>query len=266
MCIVQHGQAKSGFIFQPTKPLVFTDVKSAKPAPTCSMLLLTSNNRQFCCLVVMVHIALQRRRVATTKKKNHLHFRRNLSANHNQAHPNLCQRGKNHSIYGIIVLTPLWFIEITKKNLFQARFIHIQSAVKQNGFVSLQRQYCVLLCLGTIFSFTLTVKYLVLEMTKNSKKFLLAAWSLMLSQRQDFLNHHRAGTPITPNQQGTMETRVALLSSVGAQDMDPSGYQVSDVEAIGFHWGDPDLKMDALDQAPVLSFFLQLLKIFRWGE
>ena len=42
--------------------------------------------------------------------------------------------------------------------------------------------------------------------------------------------------------------RAALISSVGGQDMDPSGFKVSDREDIGFHWEDPDLKMDALDQ------------------
>ena len=39
---------------------------------------------------VMDHIVLQERRVATTQ--SHLHFWRNFSANHNQAHPNLNQR------------------------------------------------------------------------------------------------------------------------------------------------------------------------------
>ena len=52
-------------------------------------------NRQLCCSAVTVHIALPERPVATTKKKNHLHFRRNFSANHNQAHPNLNQKRTN---------------------------------------------------------------------------------------------------------------------------------------------------------------------------
>ena len=69
----------------------------------------------------------------------------------------------------------------------------------------------------------------------------------MLSQRQDFLKNRRARNPITPKQHGTMEMRVELLSSVGAQHMDRSGYQVSDLEAIRFHWEDIDLNMDALD-------------------
>ena len=36
--------------------------------------------------------------------------------------------------------------------------------------------------------------------------------------------------PITQNQEGTMEMRGDLLSSVGAQDLDTSSYQVSDVQ------------------------------------
>ena len=73
------------------KRLVFTTVKSAKPAATFWIFLLRTKNRQICCLVVTVPIILQEKRVATTKKTNHLHFWRNFSTNHNQAHPNLTQ-------------------------------------------------------------------------------------------------------------------------------------------------------------------------------
>ena len=38
-----------------------------------------------------------------------------------------------------------------------------------------------------------------------------------------------------PNQQGTHEMRDKVLSSVGAQDMDTSGYQVSDLDAVDFY-------------------------------
>ena len=90
------------------------DVKSAKSALTSSMFLLTSNSRNFCCLVVMVHIAFGKR-ISCDYQKNHLHFRRNLSANLNRAHPKLCQKGKNHSIFGTVMSTPHWLIELTKK-------------------------------------------------------------------------------------------------------------------------------------------------------
>ena len=52
--------------------------------------------------------------------------------------------------------------------------------------------------------------------------------------------------PITQNQEGTMEMRDEVLSSVGAQDLDTSGYQVSDVEDIEFNWENSQLDMDAV--------------------
>ena len=56
-------------------------------------------------------------------------------------------------------------------------------------------------------SVTLTVKDLDQEMTKISPEVPLAAWSLLLSQRQQFLNNHLAPVPVTPNQQGTHEMK-----------------------------------------------------------
>ena len=64
-------------------------------------------------------------------------------------------------------------------------------------------------------------------MTKSSQEIPIAAWSLLLSQRQQFLNNHLARVTVTPNQQGTQEMSNEVLSSVGAQVMDTSGYQVS---------------------------------------
>ena len=79
-------------------------------------------------------------------------------------------------------------------------------------------------------SVTLTVKDLVHEMTKSSQENPLAAWSLLLSQKQQFFNNHLARVPVTPNQQGTHEMRDEALSRVGAQEgLDTSGCQVSAV-------------------------------------
>ena len=52
--------------------------------------------------------------------------------------------------------------------------------------------------------------------------------------------------PITPNQQGTFEMREEVHSSVGAQDLDTSSYQVSDLEDIEFNWENSHLDMDAV--------------------
>ena len=43
-----------------------------------------------------------------------------------------------------------------------------------------------------------------------------------------------------------MEMRGEVLSSVGAQDLDTSSYQVSDLEDIEFKWENPQLDMDAV--------------------
>ena len=78
-------------------------------------------------------------------------------------------------------------------------------------------------------SVTIAVNDLVQNLTISSQEIPLAAWQLLLSQRQEFLNNHLPRVPITPNQEGTMEIREEVLSSVGAQDLDTSSYQVSDL-------------------------------------
>ena len=76
-------------------------------------------------------------------------------------------------------------------------------------------------------SVTVNVKNLVLEMTISPRDNPLAALSLLLSQRQQFLNNQQARVPDTPNQQAAPELRDEVLSRVAAHDMDTSGYQVS---------------------------------------
>ena len=83
-------------------------------------------------------------------------------------------------------------------------------------------------------------------MTISSQEIPLAAWQLLLSERQDFLINHLARVPITPNQEGTMEMRDEVLSSVVAQDLDTSSYQVSDLEDVEFNWENSQLDMDAV--------------------
>ena len=74
----------------------------------------------------------------------------------------------------------------------------------------------------------------------------LAAWKLLLSQRHDFLKNHPPRVEITQNQGGTMEMRDEVLSSVGAQDLDTSSYQVSDLKDIEFNWHISQSDMDAV--------------------
>ena len=83
-------------------------------------------------------------------------------------------------------------------------------------------------------------------MTEGCREHLLAAWSLLLSQRQAFLNKRIAEVPYTPKFQGVLEMRDDIFLSVGTENKDTIGYQGSDLEAIEFHWENPDLKVDAL--------------------
>ena len=47
--------------------------------------------------------------------------------------------------------------------------------------------------------------------TISSQEISLAAWQLLLSQRQDLLDNHLPRVPITQNQEGTMEMRDEML-------------------------------------------------------
>ena len=106
-------------------------------------------------------------------------------------------------------------------------------------------------------SVTIAVTDLDQNITISSQEIPLAAWQLLLSQRQDFLNNHLARVPITPNQEGTMEMRDEVLSSVGAQDLDTSGYQVSDLEDLEFNWENSQLDMDAVFRPSIDTPLLQ---------
>ena len=95
-------------------------------------------------------------------------------------------------------------------------------------------------------SVTIAVNDLDQSITISSQQIPLAAWQLLLSQRQVFLNNHLARVPITPNHEGTIEMRQQVVSSVAAQDLDTGSYQVSDLEDIEFNWEDSQLDMDAV--------------------
>ena len=82
---------------------------------------------------------------------------------------------------------------------------------------------------------TIAVNDLVQNTTISSQEIPLAAWQLLLSQRQDFLDNHLPRVPITQNQEGTMEMRDEVLSSVGVQDLDTSSYQVSGLQDMEFN-------------------------------
>ena len=95
-------------------------------------------------------------------------------------------------------------------------------------------------------SVTVTVKELDQNIKICSQETPLAAWQVLLSQRQDFLDNHLPRVPITQNQEGTMEMRDEVLANVGAEDLDTGSCQVSDLEDIEFNWEYPLLDMDAV--------------------
>ena len=49
--------------------------------------------------------------------------------------------------------------------------------------------------------------------------------------------------------------RNEVLSSVGAQNMDTSGYQLSDLEDIEFHWENPSMNLAAVFQPGLYAPF-----------
>ena len=95
-------------------------------------------------------------------------------------------------------------------------------------------------------SVTIAVNVLDQNITISSEETPLAAWQLLLFQRQDFWDNHLARVPVTPNQQGTHENREEVLSSVGAQDLDTSSYQLTDLEDKEFNWENSQMDMDAV--------------------
>ena len=92
----------------------------------------------------------------------------------------------------------------------------------------------------------LSVKDLDEYLTISSREIPLAAWSLLLSERQEFLDNQLPRVAITLNQQGTFEMREEVLSSVGAQDTPTKGYEFSDLEDIEFSWEDPAVGDDSV--------------------
>ena len=104
-------------------------------------------------------------------------------------------------------------------------------------------------------SVTIAVNDLDQIITISSQEIPLADWQLLLSQIQDFLNNQLARMPITPNQEGTMEMRDEVLSSVGAQDLDTRSYQVSDLGDIEFNWENSQFDMDSVFRPGIDSPF-----------
>ena len=114
-------------------------------------------------------------------------------------------------------------------------------------------------------SVTIAVNDLDQNITISSQEIHLAAWQLLLSQRQDFLDNHLSRVPITPNQERTMKMTDEVPSSVWAQDLDTSSYQVSDLEDIEFNWENSLLEMDAVFRPGIDTPFSPTKRRFIYG-
>ena len=93
---------------------------------------------------------------------------------------------------------------------------------------------------------TIAVNDLDQNVTISSQEIPLAAWQLLLAQRQDFLNNHLAQVPITPKPRGNNGDERRSTLQCGAQDLDTSSYHVSDLENIEFNWENSQLDMDSV--------------------
>ena len=81
------------------------------------------------------------------------------------------------------------------------------------------------------------------------------------------MENHLTQIPITPSQQGTFELREEVVASAGAQDMDTSGYDLSDLEGIEFFWENPQVELDVVFGRPGREtfFFTNSFQRFRDG-
>ena len=244
------------------KGLASTSVKIAKSAATFWKTLSGIKNPQICCLVVMVHFALWKRRVATTRNENYLPFDGicpPITFKHTWT---WAKKGKNHSICGLVVSTTPWLKRSTKKFLY-SQFIHFQSTVKQHVFLSLQRRFWVVSRFWTTFigfDCKRSDPWNDDKIPKDSSRSLELA---VVSKTRVFKQPSISSSSYT-NQQGTHEIREEVLSNVGAQDIDTSGYQVPDLDDVEFYCSNAQLDVTlSLDRTLILLFHQQRLTTWR---
>ena len=114
---VQCAQSKSVFAFQLKKILVSTTIKSAQLALASLIFHSTTKKASLSLFSVAGTPGFSKKTSRNYEKENVLHFGKKSSANHNQAHPNLCQGINYLSSYSILVSTHYWLIGITKNSL-----------------------------------------------------------------------------------------------------------------------------------------------------
>ena len=81
----------------------------------------------------------------------------------------------------------------------------------------------------------------------------LPSCNLLLSKKPDFLDNRLFRIPINPNEQGMKEE---VLSSAGAQDLDNSACEVSNLDDFEFFWEKPQLEVVAVSGPVTGDLFL----------
>ena len=125
--------------------------------------------------------------------------------------------------------------------------MHFQSTVKQHDSLSLQIWYCG----GSRLWTRLRYSNCKSHRPRNDPKFprnSCDSLQVVVVSQTSFLNKQLARVPIIPNQQWSMEKRIEVLSSLGAQDMDTSGYQVADHGNTELYWENDQVDADAVSR------------------
>ena len=149
----------------------------------------------------MVHSNLQEIGAVTTKKKNHLHFWRSFSANHNQAYPKVNQKKQTSFRLSLNCVDPSWVGTVYQ--IFISILISYTSSIQQSKlFFSFSCDSIEWSLNIGPDSVTLTVKDIVQEMTRKTQKIPLADWSLLLSEGQEILNNYTVPVLIAPTRKG----------------------------------------------------------------
>ena len=129
MCIVQHVELKNVFLFQPIKRLVFTTVKSAKPAATFWIFLLRTKNRQCCCWRWWNTLLCKKGESRLRKRKTISDFEEFSPPITSKLIWTGTKKSKVYSIHGKIVSRPHWLIQLSK-NSFTLSFYKFSVYIK----------------------------------------------------------------------------------------------------------------------------------------
>ena len=150
MCYVRHVEMKSVYASQPKKMSSFYDCKKCK---ACSQVLNIPLKDWKPTIMLFGGDGTDWSHKPRLRKWETISiFEENLRLLTMKHTRTRAKKGKNHSLYGIIVSNLHWLMQMT--NIFSCfcLFLHFQSTVEQHIFLSLQRRYWVVSRLWTRFS------------------------------------------------------------------------------------------------------------------